>query len=1315
MKKLFIFLGILLLAAGNSAAQMRVQGIPYFNPKMKTFSAEQPQTIAATGEDFTFDDIDFWIGEGENRAALVVQWTDDRETTALAWGYRWDGESYGDDMVKAIAEADPRFYVLFGGPTGYGLTIGGMGYDLDNDGDIALYLDNEEYPLPNGYYITGNMNYDYDSWSARDADDLWGSGWYQAFWSYWVKDDASSEFSFAQVGASTRKLKDGSWDGWNFEPGMTLYPWKPFAPAPEPATSYNEGILFLDKENTLSFLTKKGNFEYDVFRSINGEAIDGRIQTLFNFGGYTYILTDKRLITATEKGLEKSDQTETQGFTSIAGISPDKLYLYGNKGVGIYDLENKKISGTFTLNSDAPVRQIVVAKGSAYILQNNRLSIVDTKSDRLITSFNASYETLIQDCNGCIWGIYGSSLDCIAGEQTGKTVAFSSMSHYTGKGQIVAHAKKNYFWWISGQQIIRFDTDNAATAGYPFFSCEEEGIVPVNLCLYYKKEALAILAEDTLNRKAVVYLLDVESGDLLDRYESEAPAILGITADIAPKLSVEGSLTLETNSDRTTLPFTAADDDNAAILFNLTATTSENAPFRIELGDSLTVTPIADKDGSGSITLQLVSNGRKVEKQIGIRVKRSLQNFAFTADTVSLNPCDTLALRFTFLPENATDKHISLRSSNSYSGVEITEDERIVGLRNGSYKLYATADDNPELKDTLIVEVSAVALDSVVCPRDTITVLAGAKDTFLLRYYPQNATSKSTTYKIADTDIATVTTNTFSSWDSYSRAVITGKKADTTLLQAVVKETKDTLRIPVVVLANPVTGMTIDHDTVDLIVPKTQRLEVSVTPNNAANKSAIWTTSDESVATLSTKSASSYCTVTAKSAGTAIIRATSVDGGFVDSCLVRVTYIPLDSFTIAIPDQPELYEKGTSIYSFTKTFYPEDASDKTLRWHSSDDNVATVSTTGTIKIQGKGNAVITAISNANPALRDSLIIAAVDTIYPTACILDKHESYLQPGRTEYMSYTLEPGSVNWRKQTFLYESAADSIATVSTYGYVKGEAIGDVWVRITCMPIGLVDSCLYHIAPLITEIGIQADTTRLVVGDTLQLQAKVYPERGNPVVTWLSHDKATAAVDDNGSVVALKAGTVEISATATDGSGIIGKIELTIENQQAQELHLSAEADSLKVGEKMPLLLETLPANTTNKRVWWSSSNPDIALVSSTGTVEGLAEGTVTITAINRDNMLARDEMAIRIIAVETDPDVDALTSSDKSDRKIYIAQNTLHIENAAGETVMLYNSNGIVLLSAICHTTHETFGLNVPAGLYIVKVGNFRSKLSIK
>jgi len=81
----------------------------------------------------------------------------------------------------------------------------------------------------------------------------------------------------------------------------------------------------------------------------------------------------------------------------------------------------------------------------------------------------------------------------------------------------------------------------------------------------------------------------------------------------------------------------------------------------------------------------------------------------------------------------------------------------------------------------------------------------------------------------------------------------------------------------------PVTGVTLNSSTITVSVGQSTPLTATISPSNATNKNLSWTSSSNSVATVSNG------TVTGVSAGTATITVTTADGGHTASCTVTVT------------------------------------------------------------------------------------------------------------------------------------------------------------------------------------------------------------------------------------------------------------------------------------------------------------------------------------------------------------------------------------------------------------------------------------------
>ena len=232
-QKLLLVLMIVSMAFGLNA-QITVQGFPYNNPNLNADAVTYGGTPAGEDLTFTFDKIQNWTGTGAKKAALAIQWNDPRETNTMVFGFRWDGEATTEDMIKAVAGADPRLYCLLypDNGSGFGNCLGGFGWDADEDGSTSLTRKGVlQQPVSPGIYETDD--YYFDDFKSEDPDDYSGFGWYQGNWGIFIKDKLSNSFILAPYGISSRKLVDGCMDALNFAvPCMDYKTWKPFVAAP---------------------------------------------------------------------------------------------------------------------------------------------------------------------------------------------------------------------------------------------------------------------------------------------------------------------------------------------------------------------------------------------------------------------------------------------------------------------------------------------------------------------------------------------------------------------------------------------------------------------------------------------------------------------------------------------------------------------------------------------------------------------------------------------------------------------------------------------------------------------------------------------------------------------------------------------------------------------------------------------------------------------------------------------------------------------------------------------------------------------------
>ena len=150
----------------------------------------------------------------------------------------------------------------------------------------------------------------------------------------------------------------------------------------------------------------------------------------------------------------------------------------------------------------------------------------------------------------------------------------------------------------------------------------------------------------------------------------------------------------------------------------------------------------------------------------------------------------------------------------------------------------------------------------------------------------------------------------------------------------------------------PVTSVKLNKTKASIAVGEKTKLVAKVAPSNATNQKLKWTTSNASVAKVSSSGV-----VTGLKKGTATITAMSTDGSKVYAkATVTVKEVKVNKITVST-------SKVTLAKGKTKqlkvTVAPSNATDKTVTYQSSNKKVATVSKTGKITAKSKGKAVIT--------------------------------------------------------------------------------------------------------------------------------------------------------------------------------------------------------------------------------------------------------------------------------------------------------------------------------------------------------------------
>lgn len=157
-----------------------------------------------------------------------------------------------------------------------------------------------------------------------------------------------------------------------------------------------------------------------------------------------------------------------------------------------------------------------------------------------------------------------------------------------------------------------------------------------------------------------------------------------------------------------------------------------------------------------------------------------------------------------------------------------------------------------------------------------------------------------------------------------------------------------------------------------------------------------------------------------------------------------------------------------------------------------------------------------------------------------------------------------------------------------------------------------------------TKVAVESVTLNQVtidvnVGDEANLIATVTPaDATTQTLKWESSDDEIVTVDAAGKVTGVKAGSATITVTSTADATKTATCAVTVKSVAVTGVTLEGDK-TIAIGETLKLTATIAPANATNKKITWNSSNPEIASVGTDGTIEGKAAGETTVTVTTED------------------------------------------------------------------------------------------------
>ena len=672
MKKIFTSIVLALCISVSVLAQTTTINVQGQQRKVNATVAARIQkaakAVASTGIDFS--KIERWAGEGDCKAALAIKWADGQnDGKTLVWGYRWNkGETKtGEDLVRAVAKADPAFYVLALSGTSFGTTFGGFGYDIDGNRYVTVTTpENEVYPRNGIVYVS---SYVFDKCGATEITrDAWNSGWYSGFWSYNVADKAEDALGFSSTGASGRVLTDGCVDAWvfsKFSGASNEYDGNlEYLPA---TVDYTQGVFMVNEDwfghrnSTTNYLTRDGKFVYNNTTEIGATACFGAA-----WGNRYYIIAKQAKdngskveggrITICDANTMRiikqiKDINGNEDGRSFCGVDEHKAYVSTSRGIYTLNLDELTI-GAAVKNADGGDANLglcgnMVRLGDyVYATEYGKsLRIIDCNTDRIVATISsAKVYSITMSKDGQLWVSTDKGISRVNTESRqletislpeGINVPANSYGAWCPDG-LCASMQNNVIYWTSVTwnilKVFKYDINNNEFAKvvdltndadkWKMYSASNLRVDPVTDNLYVS------LFKDWESQDYAVRIYD-NKGTQLNEYELTQknywfPGMFVFPDVEDPIAGNIDAVTVEENKDVVVdLAKICSDADNfqAAIVKSVKSVADNNVATATVKDGKLVVTGV--KAGNTTVELNFCSNGISTTATVNVKVTQA--------------------------------------------------------------------------------------------------------------------------------------------------------------------------------------------------------------------------------------------------------------------------------------------------------------------------------------------------------------------------------------------------------------------------------------------------------------------------------------------------------------------------------------------------------------------------------------------------------------------------------------------------------------------------------------------------------------------
>lgn len=270
------------------------------------------------------------------------------------------------------------------------------------------------------------------------------------------------------------------------------------------------------------------------------------------------------------------------------------------------------------------------------------------------------------------------------------------------------------------------------------------------------------------------------------------------------------------------------------------------------------------KDGIVKITATQQGNENyesavEVSKSFNV-IAKVATNITLNQSSIRLKEGESATLVATIYPESVIEKGVEWSSSNN--DVATVNNGMVTAIKVGTATITARTIDGSNLEATCNVTVNPILVSSINLSSSTLNLNVGEYAILSVTITPDNATNKNVEWSSSNSSIASV-----------SNGIVTAMTSGSCVIKAKTTDGSEIESSCVVTVANiPVTNLTLDKESIEILVDEEATISANVYPANATNQTLSWTSSNGNVATVDGG------LVTARGAGETVITVRSTDG-----------------------------------------------------------------------------------------------------------------------------------------------------------------------------------------------------------------------------------------------------------------------------------------------------------------------------------------------------------------------------------------------------------------------------------------------------